>query len=43
VYKNAFRDSQAGLGAATAFVLFVIILVFNVIQRRVTGQDKGIS
>jgi multiple sugar transport system permease protein len=42
-YKNAFRDSQAGLGAATAFVLFVIVLVFNLIQRRVTGQDKAIS
>jgi multiple sugar transport system permease protein len=43
VYRNAFRDSQAGLGAATAFVLFVIILAFNLLQRRLTGQDKGIS
>lgn len=43
VYRNAFKDSQAGLGAATAFVLFVIILLFNLLQRRLTGQDKGIS
>lgn len=40
-YKNAFRDSQAGLGAATAFVLFVIVLAFNLLQRRITGQDKA--
>jgi multiple sugar transport system permease protein len=43
VYRNAFKDSQAGLGAATAFVLFVIILAFNLLQRRLTGQDKGIK
>lgn len=43
VYRNAFRDSQAGLGAATAFVLFVIILAFNLLQRRLTGQDKDLS
>ncbi len=39
-YRNAFRDSQAGLGAATAFVLFVIVLVFTVIQRRLIGSNK---
>ncbi|MBX3062427.1 MAG: sugar ABC transporter permease [Anaerolineae bacterium] len=43
VYRNAFKDSQAGLGAATAFVLFVIILVFNLLQRRLTGQNKSIN
>jgi len=40
VYRNAFRDSKAGLGAATAFVLFVLIVVFTLIQRRVTGADR---
>jgi multiple sugar transport system permease protein len=38
VYRNAFRDSQAGLGAATAFVLFVILAVFTVLQRRMVGS-----
>jgi multiple sugar transport system permease protein len=43
VYRNAFKDSQAGLGAATAFVLFIIIMIFTFVQRRLTGQDKGIK
>jgi ABC-type sugar transport system permease subunit len=39
LYRNAFRDSQAGLGAATAFVLFVLIGFFTVIQRRLVGSS----
>lgn len=39
VYRNAFRDSEAGLGAAIAFVLFVIIAIFTVIQRRMVGAN----
>lgn len=39
LYRNAFRDSQAGLGAATAFVLFVLIGVFTIIQRRLVGSS----
>jgi multiple sugar transport system permease protein len=41
VYRNAFKDFNAGRGAATAFILFVIIMVFTLIQRRLTGQDKS--
>ncbi|PJF32362.1 MAG: sugar ABC transporter permease [Candidatus Thermofonsia Clade 1 bacterium] len=37
VFRN-LRDSQAGLGAALAFVLFVIIAIFTVIQRRMVGK-----
>jgi multiple sugar transport system permease protein len=40
VYRNGFKDFNAGRGAATAFLLFVLIMVFTLIQRRVTGQDK---
>ncbi len=39
-YRNAFQDSKAGLGAATAFVLFVVILIFTVVQRRLIGSNK---
>jgi multiple sugar transport system permease protein len=42
VYRNAFRESKAGLGAATAFVLFVLIIAFTLVQRRLTGADKKI-
>jgi multiple sugar transport system permease protein len=36
VYRSGFRDFNAGLGAATAFFLFVIIMGFTFIQRRLT-------
>jgi multiple sugar transport system permease protein len=41
VYRNAFRDSNAGLGAATAFILFVIIAIFTVFQRRITNAKNA--
>jgi multiple sugar transport system permease protein len=37
-YRNAFKDSLAGLGAATAFTLFVIVMIFTLIQRRLLGR-----
>jgi len=40
VYRNAFGSYNAGLGAATAFVLFVIIMIFTLIQRRITGNGS---
>ena len=39
-YRNAFNDSKAGLGAATAFVLFVLIMIFTVMQRRLVGSRQ---
>ena len=39
VYSQAFKNSKAGLAAATATILFVIILTFTWIQRRVTGRS----
>jgi multiple sugar transport system permease protein len=36
VYRNGFRNSEMGLGLATAVLLFVIIFVLTMIQRRIT-------
>jgi multiple sugar transport system permease protein len=38
VYQNGFNSSQMGLAAATALVLFVIIFIFTMIQRRITRE-----
>lgn len=37
VYRSGFRDFNAGLGAATAVFLFIIIMIFTIIQRRLTN------
>ncbi|MEZ4617638.1 MAG: sugar ABC transporter permease [Caldilineaceae bacterium] len=36
VYRNGFRNSEMGMGLATAVLLFVIIFVLTLIQRRIT-------
>jgi multiple sugar transport system permease protein len=38
VYSNGFRNSAMGLAAATAILLFIIIFVFSIIQRRITSE-----
>ena len=40
VYQNAFQRGQMGLAAATAIVLFLVIFVFSLIQRRIQS-DRG--
>jgi multiple sugar transport system permease protein len=40
VYLQAFQNSKAGLAAATAVVLFFVILLFTWLQRRVTGTSQ---
>lgn len=40
VYQSGFEDSDMSLATATAFILFVIIFIFTMIQRRITG-DKA--
>ncbi|MBU2662263.1 sugar ABC transporter permease [Actinoplanes bogorensis] len=37
-YRTAFRDFDYGSGAAISFVLFLIIVVLTLIQRRVTRE-----
>ena len=43
IYAQAFTNSKAGLAAATAVLLFVIILIFTWLQRRVTGTSEAKS
>ncbi|MDK3158170.1 sugar ABC transporter permease [Kamptonema cortianum] len=38
VYQNGFQNSSMGLAAATAIILFVIIFVFSMLQRRITSD-----
>ncbi|MEV1143849.1 sugar ABC transporter permease [Micromonospora sp. NPDC049799] len=37
-YRTAFRDFDYGSGAAISFVLFLIIIVFTLVQRRVMAD-----
>lgn len=39
-YTAAFNNQQWGQGAAIAFILFVIIIVFTIIQRMVLAEKK---
>jgi multiple sugar transport system permease protein len=43
VYRNAFNTQapSMGLASATAIVLFIIIFIFTLLQRRITGDDKA--
>lgn len=40
VYRNGFRNSEMGLGLATAVLLFLIIFVLTLIQRRITTANE---
>ncbi|WP_228547450.1 carbohydrate ABC transporter permease [Filobacillus milosensis] len=40
IYKTGFRDFEFGLAAAQSVVLFLIILVFSVIQFRMLRHDE---
>jgi multiple sugar transport system permease protein len=42
VYRSGFNDSRMGLATATAILLFIIIFVFTLIQRRVVGGEKAV-
>lgn len=41
VYRSGFNDSRMGLATATAIILFIIIFVFTMLQRRVVGGEKA--
>jgi multiple sugar transport system permease protein len=40
VYREGFRNSAMGIGAAIAIILFIIIFVVTLIQRRITGGKE---
>lgn len=42
VYSNGFNNSEMGLAAATALILFAIIFVFTLIQRRFTSEKLDV-
>lgn len=42
VFRSGFNDSRMGLATATAIVLFIIIFVFTLLQRRVVGGEKAV-
>ncbi len=42
VYRNGFMNSDMGLAAATAFVLFIIIFSLTLLQRRLIGERMQI-
>jgi multiple sugar transport system permease protein len=42
VFRSGFDDQRMGLATTTAIVLFIIIFIFTLIQRRISGGDKGI-
>lgn len=41
VYRNGFRNSEMGLGAAIAILLFIIIFALTLLQRRITGSEAS--
>jgi multiple sugar transport system permease protein len=41
VYRNGFNNSQMGLAAAIALLLFIIIFALTMIQRRITEGKKS--
>jgi multiple sugar transport system permease protein len=41
IYKSAFRDFEYGLASAQSVILFLIILLFSVLQYRMMGDEGG--
>lgn len=41
VYNNGFKNSAMGVAAATAILLFIIIFVFTMLQRRLVGGERA--
>ncbi|MFC3773202.1 carbohydrate ABC transporter permease [Paenibacillus sp. GCM10012303] len=39
IYKTAFRDFDYGLASAQSVILFLIIMVFSIIQYQISGDD----
>lgn len=42
VYRNGFTNSQMGLASAIAILLFIIIFILTMIQRRITGSESDL-
>ena len=42
VYRNGFTNSDMGMAAAIAILLFIIIFALTMIQRRITGSESDV-
>jgi ABC-type sugar transport system permease subunit len=42
VYRNGFTNSDMGMAAAIAVLLFIIIFTLTMIQRRITGSEADL-
>jgi multiple sugar transport system permease protein len=42
IYQNAFEQYRMGYAAAVAFVLFVIVLIVSLLQRRVLRGNEDV-
>lgn len=42
VYRNGFGNSEMGVGAAIAVLLFIIIFAVTLVQRRITGSEASV-
>ncbi|MFK7694495.1 carbohydrate ABC transporter permease [Paenibacillus sp. HJGM_3] len=40
IYRNAFEAYQIGIGSAAAFLLFVIIMIFSLLNLRIFGKNN---
>lgn len=41
-YNQAFRFNNAGYGSAAAFIIFIIIMGFTILQKRLLDNEKGL-
>jgi multiple sugar transport system permease protein len=41
IYKSAFREFRMGYACAQSLVLFALLLVLTLVNRRITGGDRG--
>lgn len=39
IYNLAFKSGKMGLASATAFLLFIIIIIFTLIQMKISGKE----
>ncbi|MDX2971673.1 carbohydrate ABC transporter permease [Kribbella solani] len=41
IYKSAFREFRMGYACAQSLVLFAMLLILTLVNRRITGGDRG--
>ncbi|GAA2180504.1 sugar ABC transporter permease [Brooklawnia cerclae] len=41
IYKSAFREFRMGYACAQSIILFVVLVILTIINRRINGGDRG--